>query len=447
MGHVVEPQKNVPIAQEADVVVAGGGVSGIIAAIAAARAGAKTVLVDRFGAPGGNIGPGMFVGGSLTGWPGRSIDGGICGIAREFIETHGAHGGGAVPPFSAGHYMRDSHVASYVATKMMAESGVELMLSAYAADPILDGKRVAGLYVENKSGRQAIPAAVVIDATGEADVARRAGGPVNYPDPEIKERGRTMGIQLVVGGVDWDRHDAPDPKQWLKRYVEIVDKATEEGEFAPTQEVPGLCTLRGFEYRPSGSRSAGTATGYVGVDWPDNLNQGDGAHISRMEVEMRNRCFETAAFWKKHVPGFEDSYLLNIAPFLGSRGGPAIDGEVTLTQEDIDAERKFDDVIFIFVNRRADPPGRMDAPYRSLLPREIDGLLACGRSAARRPGSLMRGRAMMMLGGQVAGTAAALAIQGGVAPKELDVRTLQLALLDAGYYLGDRSRLKELHLV
>ena len=447
MGHVVEPQKNVPIAQEADVVVAGGGVSGIIAAIAAARAGAKTVLVDRFGAPGGNIGPGMLVGGSLTGWPGRSIDGGICGIVREFIETHGDKGGGSVPPFSAGHYMKDSYVASYVATKMLTESGVELMLSAYAADPILDGTRVAGLYVENKSGRQAIPAAVVIDATGEADVARRAGAPVNYPNPEIKERGRTMGIQLVVGGIDWDRHDGRDPQQWLERYAKIMEKAGEDGEFAPTHEVPGLCTLHGFEYRISGPREAGTASGYVGVDWPDNLNQGDGAHISRMEIEMRNRCFETAAFWKKHVPGFENSYLLNIAPFLGSRGGPAIDGEVTLTQDDIDAERKFDDVIFVFVNRRADPPGRMDAPYRSLVPKEIDGLLACGRSAARRPGSLMRGRAMMMLGGQVAGTAAAMAVQAGVTPRALDVPALQRALLDAGLYLGDRSRLKELGLI
>jgi len=447
MGHVVEPRKNVPVAQEADVVVAGGGVSGIIAAIAAARAGAKTVLIDRFGAPGGNIGPGMFVGGSLTGWPGRHVAGGICGIAREFMEIHAHHGGGGVPPFSAGHYMRDSHVASYVATKMMAESGVELILSAYAADPILDGKRVVGLYVENKSGRQAIPAAVVIDATGEADVARRAGAPVNYPDPEIMERGRTMGIQFVVGGVDWDRHDAPDPQRALERYGKAVEQAGQDDEFAPMREVADLCTLHGFEYRRGGPRCAGMATGYIGVDWPDHINQGDGAHISRMEVEMRQYCFETAAFWKKRVPGFEDSYLLSIAPFLGSRGGPAIDGEVTLTQEDIDAERTFDDVVFIYLYWRADPPGRMDFPYRALLPREIDGLLATGRSAARRPGSLMRARPVMMQMGEAAGTAAALAARGAVTPRELDVCTLQLALLDAGFHLGDRSRLKELHLI
>ena len=330
---------------------------------------------------------------------------------------------------------------------MLEASGVTLMLSAYAADPILEGKRVCGLFVENKTGRQAIPAKVVIDATGEADVARRAGAPVNYPDPKVKERGRTMGIRFVVAGIEWDRHDAAGNQAASdKRLAETVEKASAAGGFSNARQIGDLCTLQGFGYRQDGPKRMGFASGYIGINWPDNVNQGDGMHVARLEVEMRKFCFETAEFWKKNVPGFEDSYLYEIAPFLGSRGGPSIEGEVTLTVDDIAAERRFDDVIFISEDRRSDPPKHFDVPYRVLVPKEIDGLLACGRSAGRRPGSLIRGRPSMMQMGQVAGAAAALSVQASAPPRGIDVKELQRLLIDAGFHLGDLARLKQLGL-
>ena len=447
MEYVTEPQKQVPCACDVDVVVAGAGISGIIAAMAAARKGAATVLVDRFGAPGGNIGPGCIVGGSLTGWPGKHIVGGITGIHEELLERHAAHGGGSVPPFSAAHHFKDANIASYVATKMLVESGVALMLSAYVADPIMAGTRARGLFVENKSGRQAIKARVVIDATGEADVARRAGAPIYYPRIDIKEKGRPMGIRFLVAGVDWSRHDAMDRQERDATIEAAFEKGRESGEYTLARDVGDLCTLQSFSYEPYAARAEGMASGYVGVNWPDRANQGDGEHISRLEVAMRAFCHESAAFWRAHVPGFEQSYMLIVAPFLGSRGGPSIDGETVLTQEDVDRGGRFDDVMFISPNMKVDPPTFLDIPYRVMLPRQIDGVLATGRSASRRPGSLLRSRAVMMHMGQAGGTAAALAARGGATPRDLDVRLLQRTLLDDGFHLGDVDRLRELGVV
>jgi len=163
MDYVVEPQKQVPVVHEVDVAVAGAGVSGVFAAIAAARNGARTVLVDRFGSVGGNIGPGMICNGALaSGTPDPragyqvGVYPGFMGIAKEFIERHAAAGGESVQPFSPNHYPKDSNIASYVMLQMLQESGARLLLSTCVCDPIMDGSAVRGVFVENKSGRAAL---------------------------------------------------------------------------------------------------------------------------------------------------------------------------------------------------------------------------------------------------------------------------------------------------
>jgi hypothetical protein len=202
--------------------------------------------------------------------------------------------------------------------------------------------------------------------------------------------------------------------------------------------------MQGFGYRPAGPGGQGFATGYIGVNWPDHINQGDGTHIAAMEIAMRKYCYETARFWRRSVPGFENSYLLSIAPFLGSRGGPSIEGEVTITMEKVEQGGRFDDVILVYALK---PDRPLDLPYRILLPKTVDGLLACGRSAGRRPGSLIRGRGTMMMTGQAAGTAAAITVRTGCTAREVNVQELQRSLFDAGFYLGDRQRLKELEIL
>ena len=169
---------------------------------------------------------------------------------------------------------------------------------------------------------------------------------------------------------------------------------------------------------------------------------------------MRALAFETWNLWKNYVPGFEDSSLLFIAPFLGSRGGPCIEGDYTLTMEDCRAGKRFDDVIYVYGEFRAlrytasqGKPLWVDVPYRVMLPKGIEGLMAVGRSASGKPDTLLRNRMAVKVMGEAGGIAAALAVKKGIEPRALDVKELQHGLLDAGFHLGDRKRLMELGLV
>ena len=450
MGFVLEPQKRVPVVYDVDVVVAGGGVSGVFAALAAAREGADTVLIERFGAVGGNIGPGMIVGGSIRG-PGKIGDtvswlyGGVAGIAREFVERYTKLGQG-----TRGNDLRESSIASYLAFKMLDEAGVKLLLSTYVTDPIREGNRVRGVFVENKSGRQAVRAKVVIDATGEADVARRAGAPAIHPKLSYaafdSHAPTGMQIYAVAGGVDWQRYEGRPGKQRPGKLVKRVDDLAEirVGNFARLSDLnDGLAAVSAKVLRPENNPT---------ID--PKVDAGNGLHISRLEAEFRKAIFEHLQAYQEAVPGFDNAYLITIAPYLGSRGGPCIEGDYTLTIEDCRAGRRFDDVIYITAGPEAfsdiwKKKGGLkwtDVPYRVMLPKGVQGLMAVGRSASGIPDTLLRNRQAVMHMGQAAGTAAALAIKNGVSPREVNVKHLQIKLLEAGFHLGNEDRLKELGL-
>ena len=457
-GFVMESEKKVKVIYDVDVVVAGGGVAGIFAAIAAARNGAETVLVERFAYAGGNIGPGMIAGGSLSGGHVKHLCGGFTGIPKEFIERHMELGGGCLPDSpnlgnlppspppvvkDALYYMKDSNIASYVAMQMLEESGVKSLFSTFIADPILEDNEVCGVFVENKSGRQAVKAKVVIDATGEADMAMRAGVPIIYPQDsyyDIDKHGPGgSGVYYAVGGVDSEKYQA---------YVEEQQKGGKDVRLGKHCE-------GGFLAGRHGPKRAGHQDGEYAHD---------GVKLSGDEIEVRMNIFERVQNWKRKVPGFENAYLLLISPYFGARGGPCIEGEYTLTPEDMKVGRKFPDVLYLFATRGwFGPMGALDwndpkrneawvespwtdFPYRAMLPQRVDGLLAVGRSASSIPDTLLRGRMMVMHMGQAGGTAAALAIKSGVTPRELSVPLLQQQLLCDGFYLGDRARLKELGL-
>ena len=479
---VAEPEKQIPVAVEVDVAVAGAGVAGVFAALAAARSGARTALVERFGSVGGNIGPGMIVNGNMV--SGRPHDlltyectvyPGLYGLGKEFLVRYAELGGGSIPPYRRTHYPWDASIASYVAQRMLEESGVELLVSTTVADPILDGRRVRGLFVESKSGREAIEAAVVIDATGEADLARRAGAPVLYPKTEyhaIDGHAPTgMGLSYVVGGVDWLRYEqgaalTDADRDWARdslgeaaakqeSIVPALRQAVEKGEYALEASV----SLDGRQVSikasgPSPLPGPGIGRGSAAAERVEELDAGSGRHIAALEVGLRARIFELFMVYRRYVPGFEEASLLCIAPFLGNRGGPCIEGDYTLTMDDCRAGRRFDDVMYLYGEFRAlrhtagqGEPKWTDLPYRVMLPKALDGMLAVGRSASGIPDTLLRNRMAVKVMGQAGGTAAAMAADQGVAPRELDVRQLQSRLLDDGFYLGDRHRLRELGLV
>ncbi len=484
--HVSEPEKRVPVVFEADVVVAGAGVAGTFAAIAAARKGARTVLVDRFGNVGGNIGPGMINNGAMVSGQAHPSLGfectvypGLYGIGKEFLNRYARQGGRSIPPYSEANYPNDSHVASYVAQMMLEESGVQLLLSTQVADPIVDGTTVKGLYVENKSGRQAIPAKVVIDATGEADVARRAGAPILLPKDEYNELdGHSptgQGGYFVLSGIDWDRHEsharqvkpADEDVEWVnERYDEAVAikhpyivpflrQELEKSGYKLIREIDlgmGPLKIRADTILPM--RGTNCAQGRVRPERINRVDAGDGLHISMLEAACRRQIFETVQFWRTYVPGFENCSLLCVAPFLGARGGPSIEGEYVLTMGDCREGKHFDDVIYLYGEFRAlawtaERGGAkwVDVPYRVLLPKGIDGLMAAGRCASGIPDTLLRNRMAVKVMGEACGIAAAMSASKGIAPKELDRKELQETLLDAGFYLGDRHRLKGLGLV
>ncbi len=484
-GFVLEPSKRVPVSHEADVAVVGAGVSGVFAAIGAARAGATTVLIDRFGFVGGNIGPGMICQGTLaSGQPHprapyqASVYPGFMGLAKEFIERHAALGGGCIPPYSGCHYPRDSGIACYVMMKMLHEAGVQLILSAYAADPIVEGRNVKGIFIEGKSGRRAVKAEIVIDATGDADVARRAGAPILYPKQEYQEvDGHSptgVGLSFIVGGIDWERfqeyesnHKPTDAEvAWAEEHLgpnrarrfsgsailSFMKKEHEAGKYA-RQDI--AINGKEIETRISFSRIAGEnlAWGLASPERVEEIDVGDAAHVSLLESRLRTYVFEHVQLYRDNMPGFENAYLLTIAPFIGARGGPCIQGEYTLTMDDCRAARRFDDVIYLYGEFRAlrhtceEGECRWaDMPYRVMVPREIDGLLCVGRSASGIPDTLLRNRMAVKHMGEVGGIAAAMCAAQKVAPRELDIKALQRKLLGRGFYLGDPSRLRELQL-
>ena len=479
MAYITEPEKQVNIAYDVDVAVAGSGPSGVFAAIASARMNCSTVLVDRFGEPGGVMTVGNVFG-RLRVEPGH-VPKGYAGIPKEFLDKHEALGGKVTTNFQGPHTFMNSCIASYVLIDMLRESGVHLMLSTFVTDPIVENGQVSGFFVENKSGRQAVKAKIVIDATGEADLVRRAGAAVLYPEPDNyihdKHAPTGMAIWYTLGGVDWGRYQSfvaeqgePDQEDidWAEKnlpdmppgpLLSRVRRAFEKGEYLHVWPIENLEVEKGPASLPDEAHQFGTIRpglnlaevqeGVAGarVACIRGINAADGNHISELEAQTRMRVFETARFWKDYVPGFENSFLMNISPFLGNRGGPCIQGDYVMTVEDVEKGAQFANNLFVFRPSGVKyKPKWTEFPYRAMLPRELDNVLAVGRSASCRPDTLLRGAHMVPHMGQAAGAAAALAVGEGVTPRQINVKSLQKHLFAEGFYLGDGKRLRDLGL-
>ena len=479
MEYVTEPAKQVPVARDVDVVVAGSGISGLFAALAAARQGASVVLVDRMGMPGGNIGPGRIVGyGIGRGVLSTQYERKYAGVVAEFIERLNKELEDV--PYT---YSTMSHAASHVAVAMFEEAGVELILSAYAADPIMEGNRACGLFVESKSGRIAIRAKVVVDATGDADTAARAGAPVrrgvtveeidqpdvsSHPDHKHWNDGQ---IYFFIGEVDIDRFQEFHEKEctitedeqrwadenllirwkgWPNSIIPVLKEGWVSGEFKVEYDLRPNVRVALNDWFGLSTARPGIAGGRAGIF--GDYDTGDWKDVSLMESAVRSIAYDGVNFFRrKRIPGFETAYIISMSPFFGARGGPFIDAEFVLTPKDINAGLRTPDTLYT-ADLGAPHEGRLqrhDMPYRMLLPKKIDGLLVTGRGA----GFLRRGhdpntreRTNMMALGQATGIAAALAAANGVTPRELDVKELQRTLIGIGYYLGDEERLAELGL-
>lgn len=451
-------QKQLPCFREVDVLVAGAGPAGIGAAVSAARNGARVLIIEANGCVGGAATAGL-VGPFMTSFDATNEKMVIRGLFEEIVERMIEKGGAIHPadvpgrhPWSGFYKIGHDHVGPFdreclklTATQMILESGAELLLHTAFIDPVMAGGRVCGAVIANKTGMSFIRAKVVIDCTGDADVAARAGVGFelgNEEDGNIQP----ATLFLRVYNVDTDKLSAHigehadeirpfyGPLSWL-----IKEKKEEWGDI-PRAEI---CMFEG----PAAGEYRLNVTRILNVD---GTNAED---LTRAEVSGLEQAHKVFKFLKNNAPGFENARFMQTADMIGIRETRHIKGLYRLTKEDVKACLVQKDAIAVLATNM-DTHNKLDAggtfythengpyfgvPYGCLLPQGVSGLLVAGRaiSADAVAASATRMIPCCIVFGQAAGIASTMAVKEGIDPAQVDVEALRAKLLAQGAYLGD----------
>lgn len=490
-----EPSRSIPVIDEVDVVVAGGGLSGVTAAIASARVGAKTTLVERNGILGGVTTSGLMS--SMTNWffssKGKLM---LRGIALELVEKL-VEVGGMIPQWRTAELPQlpfDQEIFRYILVDMVQKAGVSVFLHSFVSDVLVEDQRVKATVMESKSGRSALLSKIVVDATGDADIIAKAGAPFKYSPPGSNS------LEFLMGDVDmqktfeffeqnrekWkliENQDVPTTyeefeRNWLQRgmfhlphgggFIEnsplwsLVQQAVENGDYA---RIKGNCVrLDAFGLFGLGINN----TTVVNTGFFVNVDELNVKEISKAEMEARRLIPYVANFLRKYVPGFEKAKVIASPSDLGVRYTRWIEGEYVFSVDDQLREARFDDVVGVlpltqawstFVPKKPlqERGGLLeirkkeryfDVPYRCMVPKKLENVIvASGKSVSTDPRAILRGQAPCLLLGQVAGVAAALSAKQDTALQSIKIRDLQRTLFRQNVYLGDESRLTELGLI
>ena len=429
---IFEPARELPVLRQVDVLVVGGGPAGFVAAAAAARQGAQTLLVERYGCLGGLATGGLVL--YMDCIADKEQNRVIGGLPWEVMERLDRRGGLAKDAPLRLHV--DSELLQVVADEVCLESGAGLLFHAWAAGAIVEEDRLTGVTIESKSGRQALLARVTVDATGDGDIAAFAGAPYDVGH-------QCIGLNLKVGGADRERYrtfqrDDPEGARAIRDEVRAL------GGFplglGSTPYSDGRWAQRGVYWVNilglSNWGQPGRGEGDVHSYFAGELSAIDVEHLTHVQIELRRRILLSLDFYRERVPGFEQVQLLAFASQIGTRESRRIAGEQMITQDDVSSGRNFCDAI-----GRAgigyDPIGSYQVPYGSLVPQRIDGLLVSGRCISTDHWTMQAARLIppAMMTGQAAGTAAAMAVAQGVSPRDLDVAALQQRLVADGVIL------------
>jgi hypothetical protein len=441
---LTEPSRRTPVYGEFDVVVLGGGPAGITAAAAAARAGQRTLLVENYGFLGG-----MGTAAGVTNFCGlhANVHGEIRqvvhGLADELLDRMRALGGLNEPHLLFGGKIAaqayDNSAFKVAADELVLASGAQLLFHALAVGVVMDSPgQIGALLIETKSGRQAVRARIFIDCSGDGDLAAHAGAPFEkgadgremmYPSSMF----RVNGVDPVRAGDAWNHFGA------------LMDAAEKRGrKFARKSPI----------IRPQKNPT----------EWRANVTQlanADGSpvdgtnaeQLSRAEVDGRRQIVDFFRFLRESAPGFEQAYILEIAPQVGIRETRRVIGEYQLSETDVLQCASFGDTIgvngwmieehvagnvsFVWQDIPASR-GYNHLPWRMLLPLQVDNLLVAGRCASmtHKGQSAARVSGGCFVMGEAAGTGAALSLKMAVRVRQLDVTLLQNELEAHGAWLG-----------
>ena len=453
MKTIFEPAKEINVRKETDVLVIGGGPSGIMAALAAAEDGLNVMLVESRSFVGGN----MTIGLPILGFLGQKGNQIIKGLPQKLIDRLKAVQASSEHrpcPLHMSLTLVEPEAVKTVALQMLVENKVDVLFYAFCAGVVMEKDELKGVIIESKAGRQAILAKTIIDCSGDADIAYRAGVPCEYGNENGGVQPPTL--MFCLGGVDTEKlrtSVAEEPRTYLTDFIpaeyfgqnnqfvlvgmrNLVKKAQEDGLTLTTERTILITGLRKGEV-------------WVNMTRVNGVNGTDPGSLTHGEIEGRNQIHDIQQYLIDYVPGFENAYFLKTAPFLGIRETRRILGNYTMTREDIMSCRHFDDAIAVasYPLDIHHPQGGgctlewcgdcYDIPYRSLIPQNVKNLIVAGRciSTTHEAMSAIRVMAPCMAMGEAAGRAAKMAVKEGIQPADINVKELQRELLEKGAYL------------
>ena len=439
---ITEPARETPVIHRTELLVVGSGPGGLAAALAAARAGVEVTLLERFGCFGGNI---TVVGVEGFAWYRHEETVEAGGIGWEFEERAKAMGA-ATPESQSLSYELDSEGFKLVADRLVQEAGIHPMLHRQFVAPIMEGDTIRGVIVESKAGREAILAERVIDATGDADVAHRAGAPTHKTPVEEMQAASVM---FHLAGIDKTafmagvKSDPQTYRDWSSGEWEVETSGKEDGMFSPFLRKPFEKAIK-EGHIPAHLNTIGGTWGavhdsgemtYMNLVHLACCDGTDPDSLTRFEIEGRAQAMQAIDALRRYTPGCEGVRLRNFGMSIGIRDTRKIDAHYNMTDHDAREQGRFEDSIGIypeFIDGYGvlilPTTGRyMQIPYRSMLPKQVKNLLVAGRATggSRIAHAATRNMACCAVSGQGAGVAAALSIKAGTALDAVDMTAVQ----------------------